>query len=292
MSLNGRFQLQNILQYAINKTMSLNSSRPIGIFDSGIGGLTVAKAIVEVLPKENIVYFGDTAHLPYGDKSSATIQEYSLNIVKWLLKRQCKLILIACNSASAAAYEVVKKAVAGKVLVMDVIDPLVNFVVNQKNLKKIGLIATKQTVNSNIYQKEIAKRNSEIEFCALATPLLVPVIEEGYQRHQIIDVLLAEYLSHPNLQNLDALILGCTHYPVIKESIAKHYRGLVKIIDGSHIVADEVRKQLQLQNLLNQNSGVDGERQFYVSDYTEPFVAMTKLFFGQEVLVSGVNDLI
>src|SRR5438477_6819095 len=147
------------------------SKKPIGLFDSGIGGLTVARAIVKTLPNENIIYFGDTAHLPYGDKSTAAIQAYSIKICDMLLKEGCKLILIACNSASAAAFDLVKEYVGSRAMVMNVIDPLVNYVRENFAQKHLGLIGTKQTINSQVHRKKIAALNINTRLSALATPL-------------------------------------------------------------------------------------------------------------------------
>lgn len=256
------------------------AAKPIGIFDSGIGGLTVAHALVKHLPKENIIYFGDTAHLPYGDKSTAAIQAYSIKIAQVLLQQECKLILIACNSASAAAYELVKEYIATKALVMNVIDPVVHFIKDNHAHKHIGLIGTRQTVNSHIYKKKIDHLNLGINLSSHATNLLAAAIEE-FGNHAVIDSLLKEYLDQPNLQQADALLLACTHYPIIKDRIQKHYKKSIEIIDSSDIVAQAVKQLLAENNLLN-NDGV-GSKHFYVSDYTESFAANAKLFFGQDI---------
>src|SRR5579872_4902153 len=147
-------------------------SQPIGIFDSGIGGLTIASAIVKHMPNENLIYFGDTAHLPYGDKSPATIQAYSVKIAHMLLQQKCKLILIACNSASAAAYDLVKEYIASQAIVMNVIDPVIHLLKDQYAKKRIGLIGTRQTVNSHIYKKKIDELNLDVTLSSYATNLL------------------------------------------------------------------------------------------------------------------------
>jgi len=255
-------------------------SQPIGIFDSGIGGLTVAHAIVKQLPHENIVYFGDTAHLPYGDKSATTIQAYSIKIAHMLLQQQCKLILIACNSASAAAYELVKEYIASQAIVMNVIDPVVHLVRDNYSNKNLGLIGTRQTVNSNVYKKKIDNLNCGIQLNSVATNILASAIEE-FGNGKAIDGLLEEYLNHDSLKNLDALILACTHYPIVKEKIAKFFNNKIDIIDPSEAVANAVQKHLADEKLLNK-AGV-GTKQFYVSDYTESFSSGTKLFFDDTI---------
>lgn len=255
-------------------------SHPIGIFDSGIGGLTVAHAIVKQLPNENIIYFGDTAHLPYGDKSASTIQAYSVKIANMLLEQQCKLILIACNSASAAAYELVREYTASKAIVMNVIDPVIHLLRDDYAHKNIGLIGTRQTVNSNVYKKKIDELNRNIQLTSLATNLLASAIEE-FGNGKAINGLLEEYLSHPTLQSLDALVLACTHYPIVKNKIAEYFNHRIEIIDPSEAVAKAVKAKLNEDNLLNPE-GV-GKKYFYVSDYTESFAAGTKIFFDETI---------
>lgn len=259
----------------------LKAKQPIGIFDSGIGGLTVAKAVTELLPCENIIYFGDTTHLPYGEKSAAAIQAYSVKIADMLLKHDCKMILIACNTASAAAYELVKEYVDGKAHIINVIDPVVAYMAHSFTGKQVGIIGTKQTINSNVYTKKITALGLPISLFSKATPLLAAVIEEGFANNQIIEELLKEYLSHPSLQNIDALLLACTHYPVIKNQIANYYKNTVEIIDTTNIVAKSVKDCLQLYKL--QNTEQPSVKKFYISDYTESFHKATKVFFGEAV---------
>jgi glutamate racemase len=263
--------------------MTLNKAlQPIGIFDSGIGGLTVAHAIVKQLPNENIIYFGDTAHLPYGDKSTAAIQAYSVKIAHLLLQKNCKLILIACNSASAAAYELVKEYIATQALVMNVIDPVVSYIHTNHAKSHIGLIGTKQTIHSKVYQKKIDSLQAGITLTSLATNLLASAIEE-FGNNKVIDSLLQEYLSHQSLQTIDALVLACTHYPIIKEKITRFYNNKIKIIDPSDIIANTVKQRLEQEKLLNPSG--KGEKLFYISDYTESFATNTKLFFNEEVVL-------
>lgn len=260
-------------------------SQPIGIFDSGIGGLTVAHALVKHLPKENIIYFGDTAHMPYGDKSTAAIQAYAIKIAHMLLQQRCKLILIACNSASAAAYELVKEYIGSQAIVMNVIDPVIQVLKEKYPAKNIGLIGTRQTVSSSIYKKKIDDLNAGIALSSYATNLLASAIEE-FGNHEIIDALLKVYLAHPDLQHIDALVLACTHYPIIKERVLAHYKQTrgncgIDIIDSSDIIAQAVKKQLKKNNLLNENG--TSTKHFYVSDYTDSFAANAKLFFGDDI---------
>jgi len=258
------------------------STQPIGIFDSGIGGLTVAHAVVHQLPKENIIYFGDTAHMPYGDKSTAAIQAYAIKITHMLLQQECKLILIACNSASAAAYELVKEYVGSKSIVMNVIDPVIHLIKDQYAKKNVGLIGTRQTVGSHIYKKKLDDVKRGVSLTSHATNLLASAIEEfGGGNNPVIDALLDVYLSKPDLKNIDALVLACTHYPIIKHHIKQHCKPSVTVIDPSEIVAQAVKNQLEKNNLLNHH-GI-GDKHFYVSDYTESFADNAKLFFGEAI---------
>jgi glutamate racemase len=153
--------------------------QPIGIFDSGVGGLTVAHAIKQILPGESLIYFGDTAHLPYGDKSAESIMYYSQRITEFLLEHNSKVVLIACNSASASAFDSLKKQFLGKTLLIDVIDPVVGYMAT-KSYKKIGVIGTKRTISSGTYEKKIKHNSPDTEVISMATPLLVPMIEEGF----------------------------------------------------------------------------------------------------------------
>ncbi|WP_242920518.1 glutamate racemase [Pontibacter liquoris] len=255
--------------------------RPIGIFDSGIGGLTVAKAIMHVLPHERIIYFGDTAHLPYGDKSTAAIQAYAVKICDLLIRQQCKVILIACNSASAAAYELVKEYVGSKAKVLNVIDPTVSYISQTYPGKTIGLIGTKQTINSNVYKKKVDELDKEITLKSLATPLLADMIEEGFYNDSISESVIHAYLSNPELQHIQALILGCTHYPLIKKQIEKYYKGNVDVLDASQIVAQNVKAFLEEHHLASDK--LVGDHKFYVSDFTRSFEESTRIFFKRQV---------
>lgn len=256
------------------------ASQPIGIFDSGVGGLTIAQALVKELPKEHIFYFGDTAHMPYGDKSTAAIQAYAVKIANVLLQKRCKLILIACHAASTAAYDLVKEYIASRALVMNVIDPVVRLLKEQYAAKHIGLIGTRQTVNSHIYQNKIKALHVDIQLSSCATNLLASAIEE-FGDHQAIDALLDVYLAHPHLQDIDALVLACTHYPIIKKRILQRYDRPFEIIDPSDIVAQAVKAQLEQNHLINDQG--KGIKHFYVSDYTDSFAANAKLFFDKDI---------
>ncbi|MCH2215033.1 MAG: glutamate racemase [Flavobacteriales bacterium] len=260
--------------------MSANN-RPIGIFDSGIGGLTVASAINRLMPDERIIYYGDTAHLPYGEKSSKTIQRYSQRITNFLLSKNCKAIVIACNSASATAYPIVREMAPRDIPVINVIDPTVSYVSEKYSSGKIGVIGTKATVNSRSYAKRIPKSNQKLSVSMLATPLLVSMIEEGFFNNKISQAIINNYLSKNTLKNAKALILGCTHFPLIKTEVESFYHDATEVIDSSSIVANNLKKELIKGNL--ESDRLDGSHQFYVSEKTHSFEESTKLFFGEKL---------
>jgi glutamate racemase len=261
--------------------MTSRASQPIGVFDSGIGGLTVAHAIRELLPNENMIYFGDTAHLPYGDKSEAAIQAYSIRIADILLKKGCKVIVIACNSASSAAYELLREYVRKDTHIINVIDPMVDYVLEHFEGMHIGLIGTKRTVQSGVYARKIDEGNKKISLHSLDTPLLAPMIEEGFFNNQISTEIIAQYLSDSRLSGIKALILACTHYPLIISEIDTYYNGEMTVLDSSAIVARALNAYLTRENLLNDVRRP--ERLFLVSDYTESFAAAARMFFHDEV---------
>lgn len=262
----------------------MQANQPIGIFDSGIGGLTVARAVKNILPHETLIYFGDTAHLPYGDKSAHTIRTYSVEITNILLKKNCKVILIACNSASSAAFELIQHDYGNKVKIFDVINPMVDRVKQEFHHQHIGLIGTKQTVNAGIYASKIESLKSNIKFSALATPLLVPMIEEGFFENKISHEVIGQYLADSSLQKIQTLILGCTHYPIIKHeinAILGEMKRTVAVVDSAETVAHSLKSYLDEQKLLNDGGG--GTDHFLVSDFTPSFEQASKLFFGKDM---------
>ena len=220
----------------------------------------------------------------WGDKSAAAIQAYSIKICDMLLKQNCKLILIACNSASAVAYELVKEYVGRKAIVVDVIDPMIEYLAKNYIDKTIGLIGTKQTVNSNIYRKKLDELGINIQLNTLATPLLVPLIEEGFIDQTIMTDAIKSYLNESSLHNLDALVLGCTHYPLIKQHIKQFYNDATVIIDSTDIVAEVVKNILKGNKLLALSSNAP-KKKFYVSDYTSAFSALAHLFFKMPIIL-------
>ncbi|MEO1436178.1 MAG: glutamate racemase, partial [Bacteroidota bacterium] len=198
--------------------LNADSQNPIGVFDSGIGGLTVAKALSQHLPEESLIYFGDTAHLPYGDKSADAIRYYAIKIAKFLLDRQCKIIVIACNSASTTAYDVLVDFFDDQVCFVNVVDPLVEAVTTHQ-FNKVGVIATKATISTGIYSRKLKAQSPNTEVVSMATPLLVPMIEEGFFQNHISQSVIEQYLGHSDFEDIEALLLACTHYPLIRPAI-------------------------------------------------------------------------
>ncbi|MCU0471954.1 MAG: glutamate racemase [Bacteroidales bacterium] len=254
--------------------------RPIGIFDSGVGGLTVAHAIKQILPGENIIYFGDTAHLPYGDKSAELIQQYSGKITEFLLGHNSKVVLVACNSASASAFDTLKKEFSGRTILIDVIDPVVDYLAT-RNFSRIGVIGTKRTISSGTYEDKLRLRAAGTTVISMATPLLVPMIEEGFIFDDISNAIIRTYLSNSSLAGIQALILGCTHYPIIKNQISKYFNFSVEVVDSAKIVAATLRESLEKNNLLNDTGKV--KDQFFISDYTPYFEKIARMFFEGEI---------
>jgi glutamate racemase len=259
------------------------AQQAIGLFDSGIGGLTVANAILKQLPNESLIYFGDTAHLPYGDKSADTIRYFTKTIGAFLLSKECKIIVIACNTASSVAFDMLENMAGDKAYVFNVIDPVVEEI-SRKKYKKVGVIGTLGTIHSNVYQTKIRQKDPSIEVFQLATPLLAPMIESGFVDGQIPHLVIEEYLHTPGLQDIDTLVLACTHYPLIKKEVEEFYqqRGRkVDVLATNEIVAAHIKKFMIEHGLINYEK--KGKNSFYVSDYTESFEKTTQLFYKESV---------
>ena len=259
-----------------------DAQKPIGIFDSGIGGLTVAHAISKLMPQEQVVYFGDTAHLPYGDKSPQLIHSFVQDISEFLIQEEdCKSVVIACNTASATSYEFLRDKHKGLFPIINVIDPIVEAIVEDSSIKKVGLIATKTTVESGVYQEKLKRRNPNIEMEVLATPLLAPMIEEGFSQDKISHSVIENYLSHSKFKDIDALILGCTHYVLIADEISQFFEGKVKLFDSTDILALKLRDILEKEGILSQNR--ESKNKFYVSDLTKGFSESASRFYGENL---------
>lgn len=263
--------------------MNNNAHAPIGLFDSGIGGLTVANAILRELPNESLIYFGDTAHLPYGDKSADTIRYYTKTIGAFLLSKDCKIIVIACNTASSVAFEMLENMAGDKAHVFNVIDAVVDEIIARK-YKKVGVIGTLGTIHSNAYFNKITHKDATVSVHQLATPLLAPMIESGFVDGHISNLVIEEYLNATELQDIDTLVLACTHYPLIKREIEEYYRKKnrqVEVLATNEIVAKHIKKFMIEHGLINYEK--KGHHAFYVSDYTESFEKTTQLFYKESI---------
>lgn len=269
--------------------MSNLSNKPVGVFDSGVGGLTVAHAIKQILPDEKLVYFGDTAHLPYGDKSEGAIINYSRKITEFLIDHGSKMVLIACNSASASAYSSLKNEYGEKVILLDVISPVIDYI-SSKKFSRVGVIGTKRTITSGTYEAGFKIKAPDTEIVSLATPLLVPMIEEGFIFDDISNAIIRTYLSDSKLEGIQSLVLGCTHYPLIRNQISKFYNFDIEVVDSARVVALELRNLLEKHDLLNPGDQ-SAEDRFFVSDYTEYFGKIARMFFEGRNIDLTVADI-
>lgn len=258
--------------------MSQTSHLPIGVFDSGVGGLTVVKAISEHLPQENIIYFGDTARVPYGVKSVEVIAHYATQITEFLLEKRVKMLVIACNSMAAVASEVIRDL--SDVPVLDVISAGAQRAVADTRNQRVAVIGTLATINSGAYIKAIQSLQHEVQVMSQACPLFVPLVEEGWLDHSVTRQVAEEYLQ-PMLQDgVDSLVLGCTHYPLLKPLLQQVVGDDVQLIDSAETVAREIGSQLQAQQLQNTQAEA-GRYDFYVTDVPQRFQAVGERFLGR-----------
>ena len=267
----------------------MSSLRPIGIFDSGIGGLTVARAIHDLLPDESILYFGDTAHLPYGEKSPELIQRYSARIAKHLVKSGCKAIVVACNSASSNALQAIIAEVGPNIPVIDMVNPVVRYLSHTgAHASQVGLIGTRATIASGLYHRCFKDLSSNVELISKATPLLASAIEEGFFNDSIPQAVLDAYFSDDTFNNIDSIILGCTHYPLIKSEVKNLLPSGVTVIDSPSIVAEALKSVLtEMGEKVNASNQMVGHH-FQVSDLTENFKFSARHFFGDDLTLEEV----
>ena len=256
------------------------NTNPIGVFDSGVGGLTVVRALMERLPHENIVYFGDTARVPYGVKSRATIETFTAQIVDFLLKNQVKALVIACNTIAAVAYQRVQQ-MAGNMPVLSVIEAGAQAALTTTRNGNIGVIATSTTVNSNAYARAISARNADTRILSQAAPLLVPLVEEGWLEHEVTRLTVREYLRPLLADKIDTLILGCTHFPLLKPLIQQEAPQL-ELVDSSITTAEATAQALAAAQLLNMQTAAPDYR-FYVSDIPLRFQTIGERFLGRSL---------
>jgi len=253
--------------------------QPIGVFDSGVGGLTVVRELIHQLPGEDIIYFGDTARVPYGIKSKETVIRFSIEDILFLLKQEVKLICVACNTVSSLALPVIKHHF--KVPIVGVISPGVREAVYATQNKRIGVIGTRGTIKSRTYENEIKHLDPAIQITAVACPLFVPFVEEGWFKGNVVLEVARTYLKPLKDDKVDTVILGCTHYPLLKPVIRKVMGEHVRLIDSAKQVAIEVKKILSVEGMLNKNRR--GSHKFYVSDNPEWFSSLAKRFLGKNI---------
>jgi glutamate racemase len=253
---------------------------PIGVFDSGIGGLTVVKRLATTLPNESIVYFGDTARVPYGSKSNSTVIEYSIQNTKFLLKKNIKALVVACNTASSIAIPDLKKMF--DIPIIGMIEPGSRMALNKSQSKKIGVIGTRATINNLAYSKEIKKINNSAQVVEKPCPLFVPLAEEGWIKHKATYEIAEEYLNEFRKIGIDTLVLGCTHYPILSEVIQEVIGDNVTLIDSGVASSEVINTELEKLHLLS-DSNKHGRQEYYVSDIPAKFKEVAELFLGKEI---------
>jgi glutamate racemase len=254
-------------------------NKPIGIFDSGIGGLTVLKEVEKILPYEDIIYFGDTARVPYGNKSKSTIIKFSTQNILFLLRKKVKMVILACNTSSSLALDYLKNIF--NIPIIGVIEAGAKKAIKLSRKRRIGVIGTKSTIESRSYEKEISKIDKEIKIYSYACPLFVPLVEEGLLYGKIVKEIVKMYLAPIKKRKVDTIILGCTHYPLLKEEIATYLKN-VKIVDSAREVALYAKDTLEKYNLLNLKNN-RRRINFYVTDNPQDFMRLARLFLKRKI---------
>jgi len=258
----------------------VNDPRPIGIFDSGVGGLTVVSEVQAILPRERIVYFGDTARVPYGTKSKETITRFSVENVEFLMTHDVKLVIVACNTASSLSLDFLKRCF--KVPIIGVIEPGAKAAVSVTRSNRIGVIGTHATISSGAYEKSVKKINPRNSVYAASCPLFVPLVEEGWVDSPVARTVAGIYLNGLKKKNIDTLILGCTHYPLMRGVIKKTMGSKVLLVDSAKEVAREARDVLDSCGILNR-SGKTPKHKFFSSDEPSRFVKMGEKFLRRRI---------
>ena len=257
-----------------------DKQKPIGVFDSGIGGLTVVKRMASSLPNENIIYFGDTARVPYGSKSNSTVIEYSIQNTKFLLQKNIKALVVACNTASSIAIPDLKKMF--DIPIIGMIEPGSKMALKKSQSKRIGVIGTRATVGNLAYSKEIKNLNSSAYVFEKPCPLFVPLAEEGWIKHKATYEIAEEYLKELREDKIDTLVLGCTHYPILTEVIQKAIGKNVSLIDSGVASSEIVEVELKKLDLLSDSKKI-GVQEYYVSDIPAKFKEVAELFLGKGI---------
>jgi glutamate racemase len=259
----------------------------IGIFDSGLGGLTVARAVMDALPGYDMIYFGDTARTPYGAKSAQTVEKYAIEDTRLLLERGATIIVIACNSASSVATESIVKEF--HIPVFEVITPAVDMAIDVSKCGAIGVIGTRATIASGIYEKKIMQRRSGARVYSIACPLLVPLVEEGWIKKPETAMIIKKYLHPLKTKRIDTLILGCTHYPILKKTIQQKIGKKVQTIDSATVVAKTVKQYISDHPGTATMLSVKGQTRFFVSDVTEQFKKTAQLVLNKNIQLEHIR---
>ena len=254
----------------------MRAQAPIGVFDSGLGGLTVLSALAQALPKENFVYLGDTARVPYGARSAHIIQRYSIEDVEYLLGHQVKLIVIACNTATAHAEEILSKRYK-HIPFVGVIQPGIDALLNSEQRKRVGIVGTHSTIKSGVYKQRILAKQKDMEVMQRACPLLVPLVEEAWIEKEITRLAIREYFSDFSTAKIEAVVLGCTHYPLLKATIQKEFPELC-LVDSSEETAQAVKSLLTEEklNCPEDTAAQDRSIRLYLTDRNEQSNALQK----------------
>lgn len=251
----------------------------IGVFDSGVGGLTVMQQLMRILPHENMIYFGDTARLPYGGKSRETIIRYSIENTIFLMEKNIKLLVIACNTASAFAIQKLRQIF--NIPIIGVIEPGAQKAASLTTKKRIAVLGTKGTIESGAYQQELLKLIPEASIISKACPLFVPLVEEQFLQHPATQLIVQEYLASLKNQSIDTLLLGCTHYPLLKEHIQKEIGPHIHLVDSASACAEQV--SLMLKHYQIESTCLDVNHQYYVSDDPCRFKEIAEKIFGHSI---------
>lgn len=259
---------------------------PIGVFDSGLGGLTVLKALEKILPNESLIYFGDTAHLPYGSKSADTVITYSHNITEFLLEHKVKSVVIACNTASSLALEKMKETF--DIPIFDVVSPSVEHSIKKTKSNKVGIIGTLATINSKAYENYFKAMDSSIQTTSISCPLFVPLIEEGWADTDVARGVAEIYLQDLIETDIDTLILGCTHYPIMENMIRSVLSSTIQLILSGDAVGRQIKQYLEKFKLTNPN-GKSKEELFFVTDFPQKFDELGSRFLGRKL--TGVKHI-
>lgn len=262
----------------LSKSLRLQRELPVGVFDSGLGGLTVVRQLFTYIPDESILYFGDTARLPYGTKSAKTVRKFSLQIVRFLQKEGVKMIVVACNTASSLALDAAREA--ADVPIVGVIESGARAAIKASKNKSIGIIGTTATISSGAYENILNKLDPEAKITSVACPLFVSLVEEGWSESVVAEMVTRQYLEPVINIGIDTLILGCTHYPILKAVIQKVVDTRVRIIDSSLETAKEVRSILDSKGLYKEK-GEKACHKFYVSDRPQRFEEIAECFLGE-----------